>query len=136
MAKFFRFSGSVLPTAVGVPGPNGALSSDGRVGHLSYGPYVRLDAGRYIAGVRLKKLPKCGPGRIDFDVYSPGTDILCSRSVYASELFESTSSLVHLDFLLEEAVTQLEVRLFVQESVLVQQDEIVLFSHDVRGWNG
>lgn len=89
-----------------------------------------------MAGVRLRKLPECAAGRVAFDVYSPGTDVMCSRLVYASELFEGTSSFVHLDFVLESMTSQVEVRLFVQEKVLVQLDEVVIFSKDARGWDG
>lgn len=131
-----RFAGSVLPSGVGSEGPFGSKRSDGRAGHLSYGPYIRLEPGRYVAGVRLKKLPECGAGRIDFDVFSPETQILCAKKIYASELFEGTSSLIHLEFSLESALSEVEVRLYVQQGVLVQQDEIVVFSKDARGWNG
>lgn len=136
MATYLRFAGESLPSAVGMHGPHGAWCSDGNSGHLCYGPYVSLEPGRYVAGVRIKKLPECAAGRVTFDVYSPRTGVLCSRLVYASQLFESTSSLIHFEFSIEENITQLEARLFVQEGVLVQLDELVLFSQDARVWSG
>ena len=136
MPSYLRFAGASLPGSVGSDVPGGARISDGRAGHLSFGPHVSLEPGRYIAGFRLKKLPNCQAGRITVDVYSPATGVLSSNFVYSSELFEATSSLNHLEFSLDQTAHQLEARMYVQEGIMVQLDELVIFAQDSRGWDG
>ena len=72
----------------------------------------------------------------DFDVAVAGQDSLVHKTVSTRELFEDTLSLVSLEFELDERAESTEVRLYVQKGVLIEVDELVIFSRRPRNWSG
>ncbi len=136
LPNYLRYAGSALPSSVGVDGPDGTKLSDGRAGHLSFGPNVTLKAGDYVAGMRLRSLSRNGGGALEMDVYSAQTEILVSRRMTTKNLFEDTVSLIPLEFSLENLTSGLEVRLHVENGVLIELSELVIFSRNARSWSG
>jgi hypothetical protein len=113
---------------VGIDGPDGTRRSDGRAGHLSFGPHLTLQPGKYVAGMRLCKLPGSAGGPIDMDAYSTQLGILAHNRIAAQNLFEQTVSLVPLEFSIEALTSAIEVRLHVDRDVLIELHELVVFS--------
>ncbi len=103
-----------------------SLRSDGRAGFLVYGPYASLPAGRYRLEVR-------GAWEHDGDAYcdvmvGKGRNRLAHRDIRAAD---ATRGMILLDTLeLASDVFDLEVRLWVSESVGLRIDAIELHSID------
>lgn len=133
---YASFDGSTLPGAVGDDLQNGSRISNGRAGHLCFGPYVTLDPGTYVAGYYVRKLPGSDLGQIDFDVFVSGRQVLAHRTVSTETLFEDTPSFLTVHFQLEERAERTEVRLYVHHGVLVEISELVVFSTRARNWGG
>jgi hypothetical protein len=131
-----RYDGASLPRAVGRDGPEGSRIADGRAGHLCYGPYFTLGAGRYVAGYYVRRLPGSAPGFVDCDVMAAGDNMLAHKSVPAESLFEDALSFVTLEFTADDRAERTEVRLHVAEGVLVEVSELVVFSRRARNWGG
>ena len=136
MPSYLRFAGATLPRGVGKDMPGGTRISEGVAGHLCFGPYSTLDSGKYVAGYYMRLLPGSAVSTIDFDVAVAGQDSLVHKTVSTRELFEDTLSLVSLEFELDERAESTEVRLYVQKGVLIEVDELVIFSRRPRNWSG
>ncbi len=136
MPTYIRFAGSTLPSNVGTDSNRGTRLSDGRAGHVSFGPYLSLDIGDYCAGFRVRKLPDSHLGQIDMDVAAVGYPSLAHKSLAVDTLFRDTSSLLPMEFYVPERAEGIEVRLFVHEKVLIEIDELVIFSRHTKGWSG
>ncbi len=136
MPTYIRFAGATLPSNIGTNSEHGSRLSDGRAGHISYGPYLSLERGDYCAGFRVRRQPDSKPGHIDMDVFATGYPSLAHKTLSAEVLFEETLSLVPMEFHVPNRAEGLEVRLFVQENVLVEIDELVVFARQTKGWGG
>jgi hypothetical protein len=136
LPTYIRYAASTLPSNVGSDSERGTRLSDGRAGHVSFGPYLTLEPGVYCAGFRLRSQQGCLPGQIDMDVSAVGIPSLAHRSFTADGLFEDTSSLLHMEFSVAERVEGLEVRLYAHENVLIEIEELVVFSLQTRNWGG
>lgn len=102
---------------------------------MSFGPYTSLAAGRYIAGYYIRRIGPLLSGNIVLDVYVNGRPHLAEKIFAQNSLFEDLASLVYLPFQLSEATSQLEVRVHVDEGVLIELRDFVLFSADPRVWS-
>lgn len=136
LVSYLRYDGASLPCGVGKDGPNGSRMSDGRAGHLSYGPYFSLPPGKYVAGFYARLLPGSREGTVDLDVAIAGGTNLVHRTIPTRQLFEDTPSFVTVKFALDAPANGVEVRLFVHDGVLVELDELVVFSTRPRNWSG
>lgn len=136
MSTYTNLAATSLPSAVGVNCPDGCRRSDGQSGHVAFGPHITLHPGSYVAGFRLRKLPGCGDGIISVDVYSPQTETLVYRKVPTNDLFEGTTSLIPLEFKLTETTESVEVRMFIEQGILIELKEMVVFARDLRNWGG
>lgn len=100
-----------LDTQAGAP-EGTRLVSTGREGCLLHGPYLGLKRGRYVARL-FGAVGTFGLGRAHADVcVEGGNKVLAERRLCDVES-EADGLLVELPFVLEEGVTELEVRLFV-----------------------
>lgn len=136
MTTYIRFAGATLPSNVGFDSERGSRLSDGRAGHISYGPYLKLEGGEYCAAFRVRRQPDSQGGQIDMDVSASGHPSLAHKTLMVEALFESTSSLIPMEFEVPERAEGLEVRLYVHENVMVEIDELVVFSRQTKGWSG
>lgn len=125
-----------LPTNVGVTSAEGFRVSTGEEGTVSYGPYISLDAGRYIAGFYIRRIGPSEPRNIILDVMEDGSEILATKSFTHQVLFEDLASFVYLPFEASQPTLRTEVRLHVSEGVLVELQDLVLFNADPRVWSG
>lgn len=110
--------------------------SDGRAGHISFGPYLSLKPGQYAAGFRVRRLEGSASRDVTIDVFSPSHSIIAYNRTNAADLFEDTLSLLVLEFEIDEAADATEVRLYVEAGVLIEVDEMVVFGRKQRNWGG
>jgi hypothetical protein len=131
-----RFDGATLPCAVGTDGPDGSRMSDGRAGHICFGPYCTLEPGAYVAGFYMRALPGSAVNSVSCDVFAAGREALAFKSISTDALFEDTLTLVSMEFDLDTRVEGIEIRAYVQDGVLVEVAELVVFSKRPRTWSG
>jgi len=136
LPTYQKYAAVTLPCHVGRDVEGGVRQSDGRAGHISFGPYLTVEPGTYFAGFYLRALPGSSAGMIDMDVLAGSAGVVAQRTVSSASLFEDTTSLVALEFTIHELAPGTEVRLFVHENVLILVDELVIFSRAVRSWGG
>jgi exopolysaccharide biosynthesis predicted pyruvyltransferase EpsI/GT2 family glycosyltransferase len=127
--------GATDPTLTSVIGraEGGSVVSDGRAGHLLFGPYKTVIAGCWTAAVEGRLDPALGCIRID--VASDG-----GRVVHASlELTEPTERAT-LDFRLARPVHDIEIRVWVHEFAAATIDAIAVEAQAIgmsrRGGSG
>ncbi len=116
----WRLAASDPSLALGVGRIEGcAVVSDGRAGHLLFGPYRRVTAGRWTAAV--EGLLEPGAGCLRIDVASD-----TGQEVHAAlELTEATDRAT-LDFELARPVLDLELRVWVHELASARIDAIAV----------
>ncbi|MDO7843699.1 hypothetical protein [Sphingomonas immobilis] len=131
---YLQFDGASLPRNVGGNRSDRYRVSNGDEGHLSFGPYTAVEAGRYVAGFYIRRIGEPCSGAIDMDVSADGFEILAIRRMKHFELFEDIATFVSLSFVLEQKADRAEVRLFVEKNVLIEVEELVIFSADQRIW--
>lgn len=106
----------------------GAIVSDGRAGHLLFGPYKTVIAGCWTAAVEGRLDPALGCIRIDV-----ASD--AGRVVHASlELTEPTERAT-LDFRLDRPVHDIEVRVWVHECAAATIDAIAVESRAIDNFH-
>ena len=133
MLTHWRFDASSLPAQVGADRPNGNRLSDGRSGHISYGPYFSGDAGLYVAGFYLRRTGEPLERTFQLDVVA-GDEKFASRSVLHSDLFDDIPALVYLNFELRQPTDRIEVRLYVDESITIEVQSLLVFKTSPRSW--
>ena len=100
---------------------HGSVVSDGRAGHLLYGPYKTVIAGQWTAAV--EGLLEPGEGCLRIDVASHAGQV-----VHASLECLETTDRVTLDFQLGHPVHDLEIRVWVHELASARIDAIAVES--------
>lgn len=133
MVTHWRFDASSLPGQVGTDRPNGSRLSDGRSGHISYGPYFSADPGLYVAGFYLRRTGEPQNRTFQIDVLAGGEE-LAHRSVLHSDLFDDIPTLVYLNFELREPTQRIEVRLYVDENITLEIQSLLIFKTPSRSW--
>lgn len=133
---YLRFNASSLPGMVGMDGPDGSRLSDNRSGYISFGPYIRGDPGTYIAGFYIRRTGQMIDQSLILDVLVDGTHELAKLHVPCGELFEDIPKLVYLTFELREPAGSIEVRMYIDASVSIEVQSLVLFRTPPRSWGG
>lgn len=131
---YLRHKVSSLPKVVGVDDQNGSRFSDGTGGYLSYGPYFHLDPGSYAAGYYIRRVGPIANRLLTVDVFSAGSPELGKIEFYDSDLFDDIARLFYVTFQLDKPKEQLEVRLHVSNTVLIEAHSLVVLSLNSRRW--
>jgi hypothetical protein len=132
---YARYLASELLKAVGEDVGDGRRKSDGRPGHLCYGPYINIGPGRYAAGFYVQRGPGEPEGEVRIDVCAEhGKRVLARRSAPVKELFSSVDGLLSLDFSVNAVERGCELRLHVSRNARVEVAEAVLFRVDLASW--
>jgi hypothetical protein len=133
---YLRFDAVSLPSNVGKDGANGARLSDGRGGHISFGPYFEADAGAYVAGFYVRRIGRPAPSKIGLDILANGKHELARRTIRHAELFEDIPTFVFTTFAVTDRIASVEARLHVEADGDVEVQSLVVFSTPVRSWGG
>lgn len=107
-----------LSTAVGRMA-GGSVVSDGRAGHLLFGPYRRMTAGRWTAAVEGLLEPGAGCLRIDVASHT-------GQQVHAALELTKATDRATLEFDLHRPVLDLEIRVWVHERATARIDAIAV----------
>ena len=135
MVAYACFAASDLGKGVGLDGANGRRRSDGRPGHLCYGPYITLGPGLYTAGFYVQRSASAEEGEIEVEVCNDqGRRVFGSRTEPVKDLFASISGLVHVDFAIDAVERECEIRLRVPPRVAIEVSRAVLFRRDLMRW--
>jgi hypothetical protein len=135
LQSFARFDGSALSHVVGIDCEGNARRSDGKAGHLCFGPYISIEPGDYVAGFYIRRLGPPQPHPIDMDVFADGTAKLTEKRILHSELLGTVAGLLPMDFRVAQRISQLEVRLYVPADTLIEVRELVIFRTRFRSWS-
>jgi hypothetical protein len=128
---YVRFEAATLPRSVGTDGKGSCRIGDGAAGHLSYGPYLELAAGKYTAGFYVRRRGNVASGFIDIDVCCDGgSRTLAARRIAASDILTEIHGWLRIDFIVETDIIDTEVRLSVPERLIVEIRELVIFKRD------
>lgn len=133
MVTHWRFDASSLQGNVGTDRPDGSRLSDGRSGHITYGPYFSGEPGRYVAGFYLRRTGGPVDRAFQIDVVA-GDEQLAHRAVLHSDLFDDIPMLVYINFELRHPTQGVEVRLYVDESIMIEVQSLLVFRTHPRSW--
>lgn len=134
MSFYQRFLGSDLPKLVG--SDDGSVRrSTGAPGHLSFGPYLTLEPGNYIAAFYIRRSGPASGATLDIDVNDESIGELARVRLMDSDLFTNIAGQVALQFTLTKAVDRVEARIFVEADVLIEVHQLVVFSVEARRWS-
>jgi hypothetical protein len=105
----------------------GAIPGQDKVGHLTFGPYLSLAAGKYLALYRIKRI---GPGegtalKLDSCI-AGGTPVTAEREVSVAELPQG--KFVYVPLLIAHPGGGIEVRTFWNGNTPVELDSLTLWS--------
>lgn len=135
MSSYTRLPANRLPKSVGVDCADGRRKSDGQEGCLCYGPYIKLEPGSYTGGFYLRRVPVEQTGDIEIDVSAQqGERVFATKSVPIKQLFTSVDGLVSIDFVVDTAHHDFELRLRVPTHSHVEIAEAVIFRRDLQDW--
>jgi len=101
---------------------------------LSYGPYISLDAGKYVAGFYARRIGTPEPINITIDIFVDGLEV-AAKSIAHQSLFEDLASFVYLTFELSDPVVRVECRMYVGAGALIELRELAIFKADQRIWS-
>lgn len=133
LSFYQRFAGSELPKTVGTDKGN-IRNSTGEPGFLTFGPYLSLEPGDYVATFYIRRSgPVCG-AIIDIDVHDEDVGQLSKLRLTDSELLAKIAGQISLQFCLTRPALQLEARVFVEANLLVEILGLVIFSVDFKRW--
>jgi hypothetical protein len=112
MLFYNRALAADLPFGVGENQPDGSRRSNGTPGFLSFGPYIKLRAGRYTAGFFLRRdSDSVESGQIKVDVSCDSGTVLVAKKVPTDRLSDRYPALVAVEFNLDAEADEVEVRL-------------------------
>lgn len=134
MNSYVRMEASRLPSQVGTSSPTGFLTSTGHAGFISYGPYISLEPGNYVAGFYIRRIGVAKSKSIILDVSANGVDII-EKSISHQSLFEDLASFVYVAFKLSDPVARIEFRVRVGDDTLIELRDLVIFNSDQRIWS-
>lgn len=133
MPFYKQFSGSELLKQVGV-NDGSTRRSTGEPGHLSFGPYLALEAGSYVAAFYIRRTGPATGAHIVLDVTGDGTGQLAHLRLADTEVFANIAGQIAMRFTLPSAVDRLEARVFVEGGVMVEIQQLVVFSVEFTRW--
>lgn len=102
-----------------------ALISDGSGNALLYGPYIALDAGKYIAEITFR-LPDGAEGKVAHVDYAVGQTPCSSAKLYASNFSLGDTYTLRLPISLEEDASDFELRVFPMPGVALEVTSVSL----------
>jgi hypothetical protein len=126
-----NYKASQLPTIIGSKNGEFLDSSSGTAGFLSFGPYVPLKKGKYVVFVNFVvdaniDNTKDSIGFVDV-VYNQGKNIIIKKDIYHDDL---SSGVLSIEFVLNEDVDDLEIRVFKNENRALTLKGIVISNGD------
>lgn len=133
---YLRFAASSLPGQVGRDFANGCRQSDGRDGHITYGPYFSAEPASYTAGFYIRRTGPVVAQSFAMDVCAGGLDVLAERPVRHGDLFDDMFMLVPIKFDLTIPTNLIEVRLLISAAITIEIQSLVIFSDVHRSWGG
>ncbi len=136
MNSYLRTNARQLPTVVGGISDEGFRVSTGEKGIVCYGPYVSLDPGRYVAGFYIRRVGPAQMNNVVVDVNEDGQPLLAERVITQQDLFDDIASFIYMPFTVTEQTRQTEVRVHVDQDVLIEIRDLVIFKADPLVWNG
>jgi len=98
-----------------------SIVSDGRAGHLLFGPYRRVGAGHWTAAI--EGLLQPGSGCLRIDVASDAGQL-----VHAAVEVTQATDRITLDFDLDQPVRDLEIRVWIHERASARLDAIAVWA--------
>lgn len=113
----FSTDSAAIGSEVGTRKPGAGISTTGKAGWLVFGPYIAVDAGKYEA-ILVGFVEPDHSGSVHVDVASEkGERVIAALELDSAALLagQSPGAMVVLPFTLESSVTDLEVRLRVDE---------------------
>jgi len=128
-----QFSGSELLKQVGVDDGD-TRRSTGERGHLSFGPYLALEPGSYVAAFYIRRTAPATGATIELDVSGEGIGRLAHLRLADTELFSNIAGQIAMRFTLQNAADRLEARVFVESGVMVEIHQLVVFSVEFTRW--
>ena len=131
VALSIRVSNERFGSDVGVRTPNGdALRSDGRPGYLQYGPGIPMKSGAYRARWigTIEGSAAADATELGFVDVWDGERRLARRALSRAEVQPETRLLGQVDFVLPNATTHLEYRLWVNGAIAVVLERVELSS--------
>lgn len=136
MRSYLRLDAIALPFSIGSDQPDGSRKSDGTAGYICHGPYTSLSAGKYTAGLYLKRVGTIDVGTLLMDAVADyGNVEIGKRSIQLSDLTTTIAGLVSMDFDIKHDMHDVEIRLWVPDRVEVQLRELVLFRRNALDWS-
>jgi hypothetical protein len=136
LSFYFRYAADTLPFEVGAAETGQMRRSDGNQGYLSFGPYAALEPGSYVAGFHLRDVGSSNDNAVVVDVIAGnGAGMLAVKRHPVKKLFNDLSSFVFLSFEAETQLEDVEVRLFVEDGVIVESEGLTIFRCDERRWS-
>lgn len=133
MSFYKQFSGSELNKQVGVDDGN-TRRSTGERGHLSFGPYLAMEPGNYVAAFYIRRTAPASGATIELDVSEERIGRIAHLQLVDSELFANIAGQIAMPFTLENAADRLEARVFVESGAMVEIHRLVVFSVDFTRW--
>ena len=134
LSSYLRFEAGNLPSVVGSVGENHVLRSNGTAGFLSFGPYISLEPGPYIAGFYIRQVGVANDNGLVIDAIVNNSKVLANKRHPVNKLFDDLSSFVFVSFVASEPLQSVEVRLFVEEGVVIEAENLTIFRSDERSW--
>ncbi|CUW48691.1 hypothetical protein F1645_11205 [Novacetimonas hansenii] len=135
MTRYRRFLGSELPNAVGRNEKGSLRVADGQEGHLSFGPYITLEAGDYVAGIYMRRVGPAKPANITIDVVTdPGEIEVAHLNIPHREILDKVAGIVAVPFSLYGEASNLQIRVFVPAGIMIEIEELVIIPMRARRW--
>ena len=118
---------------IGIRNNNNILVSNGLAGYLVYGPYVYLQAGKYIANIYLSDTTSLmGNGYIDVSCRK-GEVILAKKAIVFKNL--SGSDKIQIEFYTDKDESDIEVRLLCYEKSRVKVSAVEIMNKSKKNSN-
>ncbi|MBL7236134.1 hypothetical protein IFJ82_01235 [Novacetimonas hansenii] len=135
MTRYRKFLGAELPSAVGRNEKGGLRVADGQEGHLSFGPYMTLEAGDYVAGIYMRRIGSAHPANVSIDVVTDPNEIeIAHLNVPHREILDKIAGMIAVPFSLYGDAKNLQIRVFVPAGVMIEIEELVIIPMRARRW--
>lgn len=121
------------PHEVGEDQPDGKRLMKHARGHVSYGPYCRLDPGCYFGGFHVRALRSpAGAHAIHIDVCCrQAAEVLAERWYSGREILRGVAGLCGVPFALNSPAEEVEVRLWADGKGTFEVSGMLLFRTDL-----
>lgn len=124
-----------LPTGVGTQSADGYRISTGEPGALSFGPYISLTSGKYVAGYYIRRIGAPVVQNIVLDVFIKDTGVWVNKTITHQSLFDDIATFVYMSFELPDPASDVEFRVHVDKGVQIELRDLVVLRADQRTWS-